>query len=199
MMSFPDASPSDGPFVLTEHDAGDVLDLYARCIDYFMLQDGEPATLADAIELFRDVPEGKSAIDQTVMGWRGQNGLMAVVPVLRDYPSYGVWYLGFMIVDASARGKGIGRSIYDAIERWVVDRGAQEIRLAVLEVTGRRRGSGGRWVTESFGGSGLTRSRREATIASSYAGRWAAICQRNPPRGVAIVIPDIRSLSGREL
>jgi hypothetical protein len=75
MMSLPDAAPSEGPFVLTVHDAGDVLDLYARCIDYFMLQDGEPATLADAIELFRDVPKEKGAVDQTVMGWRGQNGL----------------------------------------------------------------------------------------------------------------------------
>lgn len=136
MMSFLDAASSEGPFVLTEHDAVDVLDLYARCIDYFMLQDGEPATLADAIELFWDVPEEKSAVDQTVMGWRGENGLMAVGAILRDYPSNGVWYLGFMIVDAAARGKGIGRSIYDVIERWAVDRGAQEIRLAVLEVNG---------------------------------------------------------------
>lgn len=59
-----------------------------------------------------------------------------MVAILRDYPSSGVWYLGFMIVDAVARGKGIGRSIYDAIERWAVDRGGQEIRLAVLEVNG---------------------------------------------------------------
>jgi GNAT superfamily N-acetyltransferase len=136
MMSCSDVTPRGGPFVLTEHDAGEVLDLYARCIDYFMLQDGEPATLADAIELFRDVPEEKTAVDQIVMGWRGQKGLMAVVAILRDYPSDGVWYLGFMIVDAAARGKGIGRSIYDAIERCAVDRGAQEIRLAVLEVNG---------------------------------------------------------------
>lgn len=134
MMSFPSAVPCEGPFVLTEHDADDVVDLYARCIDYFMLQDGEPATLADAIELFRDVPEEKNAVDQIVMGWRGQNGLMAVVAILRDYPSDGVWYLGFMIVDAAARGQGIGRSIYGTIERWAADRGAQEICLAVLEV-----------------------------------------------------------------
>ena len=98
-MSFPSAAPREGPFVLTEHDADDVVDLYARCIDYLMLQDGEPATLADAIELFRDVPEEKNAVDQIVMGWRRQNGLIAVVAILRDYPSDGVWYLGFMIVD----------------------------------------------------------------------------------------------------
>jgi len=124
---------SELPSILTEHDAGDVADLYARCTDYFMLQDGEPATLADAIDLFRDVPDEKSSADQTVMGWRGENGLIAVGAILRDYPSDGVWYLGFMIIDSAARGQGIGRSIYDTIKQWAAARGAQEIRLAVLE------------------------------------------------------------------
>ncbi|MEG3170543.1 GNAT family N-acetyltransferase [Sphingomonas sp. LB3N6] len=133
MPRFDDAN-SGPPLILTKHDAGDVADLYARCADYFTLQDGEAATLADAIELFCDVPEEKSPADQTILGWRGENGLIAVTAILRDYPSDGVWYLGFMIVDAAARGRGIGRSIHDTIEQWAVDRGAQEIRLAVLEV-----------------------------------------------------------------
>lgn len=124
---------SEPPSVLTEHNAGDAADLYARCTDYFMLQDGEPATLADAIDLFRDVPDERSSADQTVMGWRGENGLIAVGAILRDYPSDGVWYLGFMIVDPAAREQGIGRSIYNTIEQWAAARGAQELRLAVLE------------------------------------------------------------------
>lgn len=127
------AATSEPPLVLTEHDVADVADLYARCTDYFMLQDGEPATLADAIELFRDVPEEKSAADQIIMGWRGENGLIAVAAILRDYPSDGVWYLGFMIVDLATRGKGLGRSVYNTIQQWAADRGAQEMRVAVLE------------------------------------------------------------------
>jgi len=133
MMARFNAATGEPPLILTEHDAGDVADLYARCTDYFMLQDGEPATLADAVELFRDVPKEKIAADQTVMGWRDENGLIAVGAILRDYPNDGVWYLGFMIVDSAVRGQGIGRSIYDMIEQRAADRGAQEIRLAVLE------------------------------------------------------------------
>ncbi|MEG3092902.1 GNAT family N-acetyltransferase [Sphingomonas sp. PB1R3] len=130
------AATHNTPSILTESDAGAVADLYARCTDYFMLQDGEPATLADAIELFRDIPKDKNAVDQTVMGWQGQNGLMAVAAILRDYPRDGIWYLGFMIIDAAARGQGIGRSIHDTIEQWAANRGAHEIRLAVLEMNG---------------------------------------------------------------
>lgn len=128
-----DATASEPPLTLTEHDAGDVADLYTRCTDYFILQDGEPATLTDAIRLFRDVPEQKSEADQTILGWRAENGLVAVATILRDSPNDGVWYLGFMIVDAFARGQGIGRMIYGTIEQSMAKCGAHEIRLAVLE------------------------------------------------------------------
>src|SRR3546814_6564051 len=41
--------------------------------------------------------------------------------------------LGFMIVDAAQRGRGVGRSIYSTVESWAAARGATEIRLAVLD------------------------------------------------------------------
>ena len=121
------------PVELTEDDASDVADLYSRCSDYFLLQDGEPATLADARELFSDVPPEKEPRDQTVFGWRGAEGLYAVAAIVRDYPVDGTWYLGFMIVDPARRGRGVGRMIYSAVEDWAVSHGAGEIRLAVLE------------------------------------------------------------------
>src|SRR3546814_5013954 len=40
-------------------DAADVADLYNRCSDYFLLQDGAAPTLDDARELFSDVPPEK--------------------------------------------------------------------------------------------------------------------------------------------
>jgi len=38
-----------------------------------------------------------------------------------------------MIVDCAARGQGVGWSIYRTIEEWAAGRGAQEMRLAVVE------------------------------------------------------------------
>ena len=91
------------------------------------------ATLDDARELFSDVPPEKSAHNQAVLGWKGPGGLYAIAAILRDYPRDGTWYLGFMIVDAAQRGRGVGRSIYSTVESWAAARGATEIRLAVLE------------------------------------------------------------------
>lgn len=121
------------PTELSETDAPEVAGLYDRCVDYFLLQDGMAPAVADANELFTDVPPEKDARDQTVLGWRGDDGLYAVAAILRDYPRDGTWYLGFMIVEAARRGLGLGRSIYGAIEDWAATRGATEIRLAVLE------------------------------------------------------------------
>lgn len=84
MMPLLNAAISGPPLILTEHNVGEVADLYTRCTEYFMLQDGEPATLADALELFRDVPEERSSADQIVMGWRGESGLLAMAAVLHD-------------------------------------------------------------------------------------------------------------------
>src|SRR3546814_15894254 len=63
----------------------------------------------------------------------GRLGLYAIAAILRDYPRDGTWYLGFMIVDAAQRGRGVGRSIYSTVESWAAARGATAIRLAVLE------------------------------------------------------------------
>ncbi|WP_148663265.1 hypothetical protein [Sphingobium indicum] len=79
------------PIKLTQADAADVADLYNRCSDYFLLQDGAAPTLDDARELFSDVPPEKSAHNQAVLGWKGPGGLYAIAAILRDYPRDGTW------------------------------------------------------------------------------------------------------------
>ncbi|WP_420138776.1 GNAT family N-acetyltransferase [Sphingomonas sp.] len=118
---------------LSSVDADDVAYLYDRCVDYFLLQDGEPPTLADAQALFTDLPAGKEAHDQSVFGWTLRKRLRAIIAILRDYPDDGVWYLGFMLIDPRQRGHGVGRSLYRKVEQWAVAQGAVEVRLAVLE------------------------------------------------------------------
>lgn len=121
------------PIELSEAHAPEVASLYGRCAEYFLVQDGVAPAFADAQALFTDVPPEKDARDQSVLGWRSAEGLDAVAAILRDYPRDGIWYLGFMILDADLRGRGLGRLMYSAIEEWAADRGATEIRLAVLE------------------------------------------------------------------
>ncbi|HIV77512.1 MAG TPA: GNAT family N-acetyltransferase [Candidatus Sphingomonas excrementigallinarum] len=118
---------------LTEADALAVADLFVRCADYFMMQDGVMPELADAVALFSDVPPEKAASDQVILGWRDDDGLYAVAATLRDYPCDDTWYLGLLIVEPARRRLGLGRYLYASIEALAAMRGAQEMRLAVLE------------------------------------------------------------------
>jgi GNAT superfamily N-acetyltransferase len=127
-------TPASSPFLrLLPTDAADVASLFARCADYFLLQDGVPPTLSDAHALFTDLPPGKALQDQAVFGCRDKGGLYAIAAVLRDYPAEGSWYLGFMIVDPRWRGRGVGASFYRTIQAWAVAAGATELRVAVIE------------------------------------------------------------------
>lgn len=109
--------PCGGSRLLTVADAPAIYDLYRRCDDYFLLQDGEHASPSDAAILFSDVPSTMSADDQVVVGcWQGSS-LCALAAVLIGYPDAKDWYLGFLLLDPSLRGRGLGPGIYSAIER----------------------------------------------------------------------------------
>ena len=64
------------PIELTESDAAEIAELYARCSDYFLLQDGEAATLAmlaSFSQTFR--PRKRLTIRLYSVGW-GVTGYM---------------------------------------------------------------------------------------------------------------------------
>lgn len=125
--------PDAQPLELTEGDAPAVAALFVRCADDFLLQDGVVPGLADAVALFTDVPPEKAVRDQTILGWRDDQGLYAVAAILCDYPCADSWYLGLLLVDVAQRGRGLGRTLYGTVAAWAVSRGAREMRLAVLE------------------------------------------------------------------
>lgn len=54
---------------LTKSDAVAIAELFVRCADYFLLQDGVMPGLADAIALFLDVPPTKAEGNQVILGW----------------------------------------------------------------------------------------------------------------------------------
>jgi ribosomal protein S18 acetylase RimI-like enzyme len=118
---------------LSRADAPAILDLYNRCSDYFLLQDGEPAAASDADELFDDVPPSKQPEDQHVLGYCSERRLDAVAALLTDHPDPGDWYVGLLLLDPHQRGRGLGRELYADIERWSADRGAKRMMLAVLK------------------------------------------------------------------
>ncbi len=56
-----------------------------------------------------------------------------------DYPAMGDWYIGLMVLDPDARGRGLGEAVYRAFETWVASQGGRRILLSVVDDNARGR------------------------------------------------------------
>ncbi len=123
------------PIKLTQKkaDAADVADLVQPLQRLFPVAGRGRAHAGRCSRAFLRCAARKERPQSSCPGMEGPGGLYAIAAILRDYPRDGTWYLGFVIVDAAQRGRGVGRSIYSTVESWAAARGATEIRLAVLE------------------------------------------------------------------
>ena len=63
--------------------------------------------------------------------------MAAMASLVSNMFAEGVWLIGLFIVATDLHGKGAAREMYDGLEAWMRDRGAQWIRLGV--VVGNRR------------------------------------------------------------
>jgi GNAT superfamily N-acetyltransferase len=118
--------------LLSPQDAPAIFDLFSRCCDFFVLQDGVPPTSADAEELFTDVPPSKRPEDQFIFGCLSNGRLESLATLLVDYPGPGDWCVGLLLVDPHSRRQGRGREIYNSLEAWAAERGAKRILAIVL-------------------------------------------------------------------
>ncbi len=121
-----------GATLLSPADALAIYDLYRRCDDYFLVQDGQNASLSDADSLFSDVPSSKTSDDQFIVGCWQQSKLFALGAVLTGYPEIDDWYIGLLLIDPSMRSQGHGQRLFSAIERCAAEDGARRLFVNVL-------------------------------------------------------------------
>jgi len=119
--------------ILSEVDAPAVQKLLEACADFNLLVSGLPPAPGDGLDLFRDLPPGKSLADKAVIGVYDRPAHLAgLADVIRGYPEEDTWFIGLLLLEPSARGQGLGRRFYQEIERWVRQNGARRIKLGVV-------------------------------------------------------------------
>jgi GNAT superfamily N-acetyltransferase len=107
--------------------------LHERCGEYILLISGAPPTTDDAQRLLDERPPKTEEGDKFVLGVQGDGKLVAVIDLIRDYPTAGTWWVGNMMVDPCCRGGGFGTGFYRTCEAWMEQRGARQIGLCVQE------------------------------------------------------------------
>lgn len=110
---------------------------------------GEPPGADEAAKEIHDpLPEGWSYTKKWLIGYADRSGeLVALANIVSDLIAPTVWHIGFFVVATSRRGSGLAQIIYSGLERWMLENGAQWLRLGV--VAGNARGEGF-WAANGF-------------------------------------------------
>jgi GNAT superfamily N-acetyltransferase len=119
---------------LDEKDTAALQALCEACADYHILLEGRPARPDEAQHQMAELPPGKTLTDKFFFGlFTPRPRLCGALDLLRDYREPGEWYLGLLLLEPEARGRGLGERVVRAAEDWVRAQGAQRMRLACAE------------------------------------------------------------------
>ena len=123
--------------VLGQGDVDALQRFFAANPEYFVSVDGEPpAADAAAHELVDVPPAGMPYREMLLLGVSDgddpDGALAAMATVVAGFISEHVWHIGLFIVATALHGSGAAQAIHRALERWMVERGAQWIRLGVV-------------------------------------------------------------------
>ena len=111
-----------------------VILLNNACRDFFLLQNGQPPSDADAREFFESVPPRCPGATKLPIGIFDQVGkLVGTIDVLRGYRTTLDWYIGLMLLAPDLQGRGFGTEIHDEFVSYARHEGVQRLLLAVLE------------------------------------------------------------------
>jgi GNAT superfamily N-acetyltransferase len=102
--------------------------------EYDLIVAGEPPAADAAHETFEARPPAGWPYERKwVIGFRAEDGeLVGMADLLSNLFVDGVWHIGLFIVATGLHGTGAARALYDGLEAWMVERGAQWSRLGVV-------------------------------------------------------------------
>lgn len=135
-MERPDSSiPGLRIIELTARDESMIQAFFEANPGYFRVCNGEPPRPDEARqELKGDMPNDWNYSTRWIWGYIDEQGsLVALVNILSDLWSPGVWHIAFFIVASSRHGNAEAQLIHGDIERWAQQNGAQWMRLVVVQ------------------------------------------------------------------
>ena len=101
--------------------------LYERCSDYHQLEFGVP-TLPTAAADDLAYPNGEN---YGIYSQRSE--LIGALELLRNHPKPDEWWIGLLMFDPRARGRGLGTRVCKSTFEWIAREGGRAVWLAVLE------------------------------------------------------------------
>lgn len=131
-----------------------VEEFYIRAADYWLLADRRAPDRQKAQDFFTDGPPNCDPAASHRLGMFVDGALMGVAELSFGFPEPEDGYLGLMLFDPTARGRGLGPVFLAEVERLARAKGCPRLLLAVLE---ENTGGWRFWQGQGFAPTGLSR------------------------------------------
>lgn len=119
---------------LVSADVKKLQQLCERCHDYYEICEGRIPNGNDGIDILQELPPNKNIKDKYVLGvFAGEENLVAVIDLIKDYPEAGEWIIGLMMIEPGERGKGLGRRLHEFLVEKILTEGHRKLRIGVVE------------------------------------------------------------------
>lgn len=120
--------------LLSEYDEMELQNLCERCSDFWELHEGHPPEKDAGHSILLDLPPDKSPNAKFTFGvYQGNDVLIAVIDIIKDYKAPGEWMLGLLMIDPSERESGLGTKLHDLIKVWISENNGSLLRIGVVE------------------------------------------------------------------
>jgi ribosomal protein S18 acetylase RimI-like enzyme len=118
---------------LDQNDQAQVAAFCRTCSDFFELVEGREGSEETADELLNVAPLNVASEKKFVFGFERDISLVGVVDLIDGFPEPGGWYVGILLLVPGERGQGVGHALWASLERWLLGRKADAVRLIVQE------------------------------------------------------------------
>jgi GNAT superfamily N-acetyltransferase len=118
---------------LTLDDESEIQAFLEECVEYKRMESGELPQPDDARLFLTDLPPGKTLEDKFCLAVEKDTRIVALIDIMKNYPVYGFWWIGLLLIHPQEQGKGLGRKISNIILSQLSREDVQEIQLGVLE------------------------------------------------------------------
>jgi ribosomal protein S18 acetylase RimI-like enzyme len=118
---------------LDQNDQARLAAFCRNCSDFFELVEGRAGSEDTADELLNVAPPNVAREKKFVFGFERGVSLVGVVDMIDGFPEPGGWYVGILLLAPGERSQGLGRALWVSLERWLLGRKADAVRLIVQE------------------------------------------------------------------
>ena len=119
---------------ISEEDYDNYYNLLLSNNDFFIMTEGKTVTFEEAVEDTFDLPPNTTMDQKFYICFYDNEKLIAVMDYIEHYPSKGIVFIGFFMINNNEKRKKLGTKIINEFVRALKKNGISKMQLACLDI-----------------------------------------------------------------